>query len=130
MKMNKRILSLLLTAVILMGSCNSSRNLTQNLPESDCFEIKKGDTFEIKFVTNASTGYTWVWSNNEAVQVVDSVGDRYVNNAPPGVAGASVNRYWAFQGVKKGTDTLKFEYCRLFQPNSTIKTRNVIVKVK
>lgn len=128
--MRKISLLVLLGLVLVVSGCKSSYNIAQADPESDLFEIEKGQTFEIKFVTNASTGYTWVWSNKQSVNVVDSVGDRFVNNAPVGMVGASVNRYWAFQGVTKGLDTLQFEYCRLFQPNSTIKTRSVIVKVK
>lgn len=128
--MRKISLLILLGLVLIVSGCKSNYNIAQTDPESDLFEINKGQTFEIKFVTNASTGYSWVWINKKSVNIVDSVGNRFVNNAPAGVVGASVNRYWAFQGVSKGLDTLQFEYCRLFQPNSTIKTRSVIVKVK
>jgi predicted secreted protein len=130
MMMRKISFLVLLGLALVVFGCKSSYHIAQADPESDFFEIKKGQTFEIKFITNASTGYTWIWSNKKSVNTVDSVGDRFVNNAPAGVVGAGVNRYWAFRGVNKGLDTLQFEYCRVFQPNSAIKTRSVIVKVK
>ncbi|MDL2309166.1 protease inhibitor I42 family protein, partial [Bacteroidales bacterium OttesenSCG-928-C03] len=101
-----------------------------NDAKGDHFAIKKGEIFEINLVTNASTGFHWEWTNKGDVTVVDSVGIRTVDNNPEGYVGGSVNRYWQFKGAKRGTDTLKFDYCRPWDKNEVARQRTVTVTVK
>lgn len=120
-------LSLLL---IVLTSCKVSQNSRSIDPKGNYFEVKEGKTFEIQFTTNASLGYAWMWENEKAVSIVESLDSRYVDNNPPGIVGASVQRFWNFRGKEKGTDTLRFNYCRANDPSTSIETRAVVVKVK
>ena len=98
--------------------------------KTDTVTLKKGQTCEIAFTTNASLGYWWTLANKDQITVVDSVGNRYERTAPEGMVGAASNRYWKFEAVKRGVDTLHFVYARDNIETTTIKTRDVVVRVK
>ncbi|MEG1555139.1 MAG: protease inhibitor I42 family protein [Bacteroidales bacterium] len=116
--------------LLLLGACKSSKKTTGLDSQKDLFEIKVGQTFEIEFITNASTGYSWEWGNQKEVSVVESGESRYVNMAPKEMMGASSKRYWSFKGVRKGEAILKFEYKRPWENEKPVKTREVKVIVK
>ena len=97
--------------------------------DTDEVTMKVGETCEIEFVTNASTGFWWQWTNKPINSIVDSVGERYVNNAPKGMVGAPSKRYWKFMAVKKGTQTLTFVYARA-NISEAVKIRNVVITVE
>ena len=97
--------------------------------ETNKVELKKGQECEIEFITNASTGFWWQLVNEDEITVVKSVGDRYTSNAPKGMVGASSHRFWKFEAVEKGTQTLHFAYARA-NVDEAVRTRDVIVTVK
>ena len=113
----------------LLCGCSSQKKLVTVDKNTDAVELKKGQSCEIVFTTNASTGFWWQWVNAGEVTVVDSVGDRYHSNAPEGMVGASSTRYWKFTAKKKGTQTLKFAYARQ-NIDEAIRTREVTITVK
>jgi len=115
--------------VILCTSCQTSKKTVAVDKNTDQVTMKVGETCEIEFVTNASTGYWWQWTNKPATSIVDSVSDRYVNNAPKGMVGAPCKRYWKFKAVSKGTQTLTFMYARA-DLSEAVKTRNVVITVQ
>lgn len=115
--------------VLLLVSCKAQQKLVSVDTETNEVTLKKGQSCEIEFITNASTGYWWQWVNEKDVNVVKSSGDRYVNNAPKGMVGASSHRYWKFDAIEKGTQTLQFVYARDKIENA-IRTRNVTITVK
>ncbi len=67
--------------------------------------------------------------NENEVNVVKSAGDRYVSNAPKGMVGAPSIRYWKFEAMQKGTQTLHFVYAR-DNVNEPVRTRDVTITVK
>ena len=115
--------------VLLLVSCKAQQKLVAVDTETNEVSLKKGQSCEIEFITNASTGYWWQWLNEKDVNIVISTGDRYVSNAPKGMVGASSHRYWKFDAVQKGTQTLHFVYARdnVDQP---ARTRDVTITVK
>ncbi|MDR2979774.1 MAG: protease inhibitor I42 family protein [Bacteroidales bacterium] len=122
--------TLIFCLIPLFLACGTMKNSISSNPDGNYFEIKKGETFEIQLVTNASTGFMWTWVNKTDVSIVDSVGIRTENPHPEGYLGGSVSRYWQFQGVQKGTDTLKFDYHRPWNNEEVARQRTITVKVK
>lgn len=124
----KKILYISLLLLLMVG-CKSQKQMVSIDTKTDEAVLKKGQSIEIEFITNASTGYWWKWNNKEEITIVDSVDNRYESKAPAGMVGASAHRFWKFQAVEKGTQTLKFIYTRA-EKDPVIKTRDVIITVK
>ena len=127
-KKMKKIFYLSMVILLFLG-CKGQKELVSVNTKTDEVVLKKGQSCEIEFITNASTGYWWQLVNEEEVNVVKSVGDRYTSDAPKGMLGASSHRYWKFEATKKGTQTLHFVYAR-GKVEEAIRTRDVIVTVK
>ena len=115
--------------VLLLVSCKAQQKAVAIDTETTEFELKNGQSCEIEFITNASTGFWWQWVNEKDVHIVKSSGDRYVSNAPKGMLGASSHRYWKFDAVQKGTQTLHFVYAR-GDIDQAVRTRDVTITVK
>ena len=115
--------------ICLFFGCKSQQKLVAVDKETNEVALKKGQSVEIEFITNASTGYWWQLINEEEINVVKSVGDRYTSDAPKGMVGASSHRFWKFEAVKKGTQTLHFAYAR-DNVNEAVRVRDVTVTVK
>ena len=115
--------------VLLLVSCKAQQKVVAIDTETNEFELKNGQSCEIEFITNASTGFWWQWVNEKDVNIVKSSGDRYVSNAPKGMLGASSHRYWKFDAVQKGTQTLHFVYAR-GDIDQAVRTRDVTITVK
>ena len=115
--------------ICLFVGCQAQKKLVSVDRETNEITLKKGQSCEIEFITNASTGFWWQLLNENDINVVKSVGDRYTSNAPQGMIGASSHRFWKFEAVEKGTQTLHFVYARdnVDQP---ARTRDVTVTVK
>ena len=115
--------------VCLFIGCQAQKKLVSVNTETNEVELKKGQSCEIEFITNASTGFWWQLLNEDEITIVKSAGDRYTSDAPKGMVGASSHRFWKFEAVEKGTQTLHFVYARgdVEQP---VRTRDVTVTVK
>lgn len=116
-------------AVVAVG-CKTQQMSVKNDPKGDHFCVKKGETFEIHFIANASTGRTWQYINKNKVSIVDSVSQRVVNNAPEGMVGKSVDLYITFEAKKEGCDTLIFKNSRVFDPKDEGVVITKIVHVR
>lgn len=115
--------------ICLFAGCHAQKKLVSIDKETNEIVLSKGQSCEIEFITNASTGYWWQLINENEVDIVKSVGDRYESNAPKGMVGASSHRFWKFEAVKKGTQTLHFVYAR-DKVDEAIRTRDVTITVK
>lgn len=113
----------------LMAGCQSQKKLVSVNKETNEVELKVGQSCEIEFRTNASTGFWWQLANSDEITVVDSVAKRYESDAPKGMVGASSDLFWKFTAKEKGEQTLKFVYARQ-NINEPIRTRDVKVIVK
>lgn len=124
----KKILYVSAVICLFMG-CQAQKKLVSVDKETNEIVLKKGQSCEIEFITNASTGFWWQLVNDDEINVVKSAGDRYTSNAPKGMVGASSHRFWKFEAVQKGTQTLHFVYAR-DNVNEPVRTRDVTITVK
>ena len=115
--------------VLLLASCKAQQKLVAIDTETNEVVLKQGQSCEIEFITNASTGFWWQLVNEEEINIVKSAGDRYTSNAPKGMVGASSHRFWKFDAVQKGTQTLLFVYAR-DNINQAARTRDITITVK
>lgn len=115
--------------ICLFAGCRAQKTMVSVDRETNEVEIKMGQSCEIEFITNASTGFWWQLVNENEVNVVKSAGDRYTSDAPKGMVGASSHRFWKFEAVKKGTQTLHFVYAR-DNVDQAVRTRDVTITVK
>ncbi len=115
--------------ICLFAGCKAQQKLVSIDKETNEIVLKKGQSCEIEFITNASTGFWWQLVNEKDITVVKSVGDRYTSDAPKGMVGASSHRFWKFEAVEKGTQTLHFAYAR-DNVDEAVRTRDVTVTVK
>lgn len=115
--------------ICLLVGCQAQKKLVSVDKETNEITLKQGQSCEIEFITNASTGYWWQLTNEKEVNVVKSAGDRYTSNAPKGMVGASSHRFWKFDAVQKGTQILHFVYAR-DNIDQAVRTRDVTVTVK
>ncbi|HZK93014.1 MAG TPA: protease inhibitor I42 family protein [Prolixibacteraceae bacterium] len=93
------------------------------------YEIAVNDSFQIELDSNPTTGFAWKWTNKESVSIVDSTGTEYIPDAPS-LTGSGGKEIWKFTGMKSGTDTIKMEYCRPWDPASAVNTKNITVEVR
>ncbi len=87
------------------------------------------DTFQLELPSNPSTGYSWVWINKQPGSIVDTSNNSFLPDNPIWI-GSGGNEIWKFKGEKAGIDTVKLEYCRSWEANSTIETKIIIVNVE
>ncbi len=110
---------------ILLFSCN-----TQKAVKAD-YEVNKNEIFDVTLKSNPTTGYSWKWIKNQTSKKADSVSQTYIQDKiEQELTGVGGNEIWKFKAIKSGIDTLKFEYQRSWEPNSTVETKKFIVKIK
>ena len=120
--MKKTTLSFLLISLF---SCNTQKSVKAD------YEVSKNEIFEVSLKSNPSTGYSWKWNKKQTLNLVDSVTTTYnPTKVEAGIVGSGGNEIWKFKGKETGVDTLTFEYCRSWEPNSTVETKKIIVKIK
>jgi inhibitor of cysteine peptidase len=119
---------ILIFVLTLSNRCGKDDSNNYGNPETG-YELTLNNQFTIELASNPTTGYSWKWTNKQSVTVVDSVGFVYITDKPE-LTGSGGKEIWKFRGIKKGTDTLKFEYNRSWEPNSTVKSQTIVVRVK
>lgn len=115
--------------ICLFVGCQAQKKLVAVDRETNEITLKQGQSCEIEFITNASTGFWWQLLNEDEINIVKSAGDRYTSDAPKGMIGASSHRFWKFDAVEKGTQTLHFVYAR-DKVDQPARTRDVTITVK
>lgn len=93
------------------------------------YEVSVNEQFHIDLVSNPTTGYSWAWVNKQTIDIVDTI-DRSFMVDTPVLVGSGGKEIWKFKGVKSGVDSIKMEYCRPWDSNSTIDSKIIVVKVK
>lgn len=120
---------LLIVLALGLFSC-SKDNVIEPLLERDYYEVNKNDTFDVLLISNPSTGYSWKRIKDQTNKALDSVNVNYIpRNSDPNIVGGSVNEIWKFKGKEIGTYVLTFELSRPWLLDSTIKTKNITVKI-
>ena len=115
--------------ICLFVGCQAQKKLVAVDRETNEITLKQGQSCEIEFITNASTGFWCQLLNEDEINIVKSAGDRYTSDAPKGMIGASSHRFWKFDAVEKGTQTLHFVYAR-DKVDQPARTRDVTITVK
>ena len=118
-----------MVVMILFSGCAAQKKVVSVGKEANEVVLKSGQTCEIEFITNASTGFWWQLINEDEIDIVESLDSRYASNAPEGMVGASSTRYWKFKALQKGTQTLRFVYARE-SVKKPARTRDVTITVK
>ena len=114
-----------LILIISLFSCNSQKNINAD------YEVNKNQVFEISLKSNPSTGYSWKWMKDKSSSVIDSINSTYVaTKVKEEIVGSGGNEIWKFKANESGIDTLKFEYCRSWDKNSTVEIKQFIIKIK
>ncbi len=118
-------------AVIFYGCVKADLD---NAPQSDPKEkytISVNDTIAFSLSSNPTTGYSWIWLNQDAVSIVTSLGSQYTmdKTAEKEIAGRGGKEIWKFIGVKTGSDTIRLGYRRPWESVQPIKTTNIFIKV-
>ena len=93
------------------------------------YEIGVGDSFQLELTSNPSTGYSWTWSNQQSVSVVEKTDSKYTPSNPGSIGGGGTD-VWTFKGVKSGSDSLKLEYKRGWESGPAAETKTIKVTVK
>ena len=120
---------LVCSLLLIFTGCSSQKKMVVLDRETNEVTLKKGQSFEIEFLTNASTGFWWQLTNESELKVVTPQDRRYESNAPVGMVGASSHLFWKFEAKEKCKQTLKFVYARE-NWEQAIRTREVVVTVK
>jgi predicted secreted protein len=60
---------------------------------------------------NASIGDAWYEVKRPDSKVLKDYGDKLVSNCKAGEGGCGGHFYWEFTGYKKGTTSVRFQYC-------------------
>jgi len=123
--MKKFIIPFIVLSTLLF-SCKDDDKTLDN--KKSYYEISINEVFQVSLHSYAADGgYRWEWIKSES-SLLDSVKYNYTIDYPENI-GSPGTDIWDFKGLKPGTETLKFRYKRPFDENSTIQTKEIIVKI-
>ncbi len=122
--------TLLFIATILIYSCTTEpKDPSEGL--KSYYEISINEEFQIDLESNHTTGYEWEWANNQRIDIVESISQKYVADSNPlrlsGVGGTEV---WKFKGVKSGVDSIIMKYRRPWEADTEMDSTVIKVKVR
>jgi predicted secreted protein len=127
--MKKKIALSILIAIAIAGVANAQKSKVSD--PKPYYEIRKGGTITFRLLEHTGGGYMWQWKNQTQVNVVDTVSVRIQSTSTDSrKIGAPTYSIWTFKGIKRGVETLRFEELRVFQKNSTINTKEIVVRVR
>lgn len=136
----KTCLPLVMASTIALSACaheaeraNSVNNavVVEHAVSAQIMQLSLGETFTARLASNPSTGYSWTLIENvgDALKQGERVFESEKNNANmAGVGGVDV---WKFEAVKKGQQTLRFEYRRPWEKDiaaTHVAVYNITVK--
>jgi Chagasin family peptidase inhibitor I42. len=127
--MKKKIALSILIAIAILGVANAQKPKASD--PQPYYEIRKGGIITFRLLEHTGGGYLWQWTNRAQATVVDSVSVRAQSTSTDSrKIGAPTYSIWTFKGIKRGVDTLRFEELRVFQKNSTISTKVIVIRVR
>lgn len=124
----------LVLIVFALVACKTTQSVSTdsnsaNEQSKDYYVLKRGECVDLSFITNASLGMAWYWKNSDEVTIVDSTNISY-HQENPKLIGSSSTMLWTFCGNTKGTDTLLFQYCPVYDQKNASKERKVVIFVR
>lgn len=109
--------------------CVSSEHAIQNKTDTFNFDVKLNQTFTISEFSNPSTGYFWIWANQDSNSIVKLVNKKYISDKNPGrKVGVGGKMLFTFKAIKKGTQTIQLKYSRMDNQYGDSKIYYVRVK--
>ena len=82
--------------------------------------LKVGDTKELSFASNPSTGYSWKTTVSPQRQGCIKVENKFeAVNAPAGMVGVGGKKTWIIKAIQPGKAKIEFTYQRLWEPKAT-----------
>ena len=123
----KNLAVILIIVLVISASCEKDNNHPAPIVDPD-YHLSINESFEIELGANPSTGYTWNCANLAKVNFIDSVNWNYVPDLPIRDGGGG-KEIWVFKAISKGVDSIRFEYNRSWESNSTIEIKTFWVKV-
>ncbi|WP_320054046.1 protease inhibitor I42 family protein [uncultured Acetobacteroides sp.] len=126
--MAKKIALLILMAIATLGAASAQEPKAPD--PKPYYEIRKGGTITFRLLEHTGGGYLWLWKNRAQVSVVDSIRVIRWSASNTRKYGGPIYTIWKFRAVRSGIDTLRFEEQRVFQKNSTINTKVIVIRVR
>lgn len=123
------VVAFLVIGGIMLYSVFNPTTIAVSEDQSD-IQVKKGQQFTITLSSNASTGYSWMLTDDYNKSVVSKVSDEYITPKTT-ASGAPGEEVWTFKAESTGTTTLTLNYERSWEGDSSkvdTKTYNVTVK--
>ncbi|NHM03674.1 protease inhibitor I42 family protein [Flavobacterium celericrescens] len=122
-----KIFGVIISIIILIGIsyynkfCNYYKS-----GENNNFELKVGETLEIRLYENGSTGFSNCWLNENRSKKLKLVNRKYENSlyAKLGSEGAGGIITLIFKAYEKGIDTIKIANCPLGQESKNCSDYN------
>jgi len=117
-----------LALVVFFFSCKKDQDIKPDIKFD--YEISLNESIQFDLISNPTTGYSWEWTNEQSISIVDSTNHSFISDIPDSNICSGGKEIWKFTGIKVGIETLKFEYNRSWEPNSTVEIKEIVVKVK
>jgi inhibitor of cysteine peptidase len=92
-------------------------------------DVRRGQTFEVRLPSNASTGYRWTLVD-PVPPVVRGVGVGRYEQGRTDLAGAPGIETWTFEAVSAGSGPLNFEYRRPWEPPTVPPAQRAAYRVE
>ncbi len=123
--MKKSIISLFIFAILSQSFC-----ILQNDTIKKTIKLK--ETFTIAVKANASTGYSWTWTNKDKCKIVKLDTVTYKTDCKdPKMVGCGGTETYKFKGIKKGVETIILKYARSWETDKeAADTKTIVVTVK
>lgn len=130
----KKLFLILATFSFLFSGCckickENNNNKKENIITNADYSINTGQVVTIELKSNPTTGYSWNWTNRDAVKNVDTIGWKYLSES--NLMGGGGKDFWSFKGLKKGIDTIQIDYKRVWEKDiPPVETKKIIIEVK
>lgn len=83
-------------------------------PVDNYYKIPLNGTFTIQLPSNPTTGYSWVWANQNASSIIDTIGYSFIPDTPVMLGSGGIENF-TFLGKRVGIDTIIMEYKRYWE---------------
>ena len=121
---------LLIVLALGLFSC-SKENEIDSVINADYYEVNKNDTFDVSLYS--IPGFYWRWvetpkdASIELINTTFNISDN--SNSALKMYGTGGYDVWNFKGKESGIYTLTFESYHPWDPNLTLETKNITVKI-
>ncbi len=95
------------------------------------YRVSVNKTIQVEFLSSLpSSGYRWIWSNEEPDDIVFFVSAQYVPVDPAQPKGGPKKEIWTLKGVKPGKKELTFYYKRPWETVTPLDSAFIKIRVQ